>query len=48
MGPWADTALTVSDLPSGGARESGVGDCHGRHSLGAFRRRKAVLDEPQG
>ncbi|WP_318218735.1 hypothetical protein [Streptomyces sp. SCL15-6] len=41
-------ALTVSDLPSGGAGESGMGDCHGRHSLGTFRRRKAVLDEPQG
>jgi aldehyde dehydrogenase (NAD+) len=48
VGPVSRPALTVSDLPSGGAGESGMGDCHGRHSLGTFRRRKAVLDEPQG
>ncbi|MCG8967923.1 hypothetical protein [Streptomyces sp. CL12-4] len=42
------SALTVAGPPFGGAGESGMGDRHGRHSPGAFRRRTAVLDEPQG
>ncbi|MER7192665.1 hypothetical protein [Streptomyces flaveolus] len=47
-GPAGRPSLTVSDLPFGGAEESGMGDCRGRHSIGTFRRRKAVLGEPQG